>query len=129
MSELIMRKINYLTDSFLITALSESPCVRVIRYVCVLHGDHLGSTSLTTNATGQPIAETRYLPNGEALGTAEIAEFNEGADNPLSGLNVFQRPQRFAPLLNDTVASTAGITVPSSASLNVPGTQRMKAEG
>jgi RHS repeat-associated protein len=30
-----------------------------------LHTDHLGSTSLTTDATGAPIAQTRYLPYGE----------------------------------------------------------------
>ena len=30
-----------------------------------LHGDHLGSASLTTNAGGQKVAELRYLPFGE----------------------------------------------------------------
>ncbi|MCL5994832.1 MAG: RHS repeat-associated core domain-containing protein, partial [Chloroflexi bacterium] len=30
-----------------------------------LHGDHLGSASLTTNSSGQPIAQLRYSPFGE----------------------------------------------------------------
>ncbi len=30
-----------------------------------LHGDHLGSASMTTNASGQSVAELRYLPFGE----------------------------------------------------------------
>jgi RHS repeat-associated protein len=30
-----------------------------------LHVDHLGSTSLTTDQSGAPVAETRYLPYGE----------------------------------------------------------------
>ncbi|MCL5995134.1 MAG: RHS repeat-associated core domain-containing protein [Chloroflexi bacterium] len=30
-----------------------------------LHGDHLGSASLTTNNNGQPIAELRYYAYGE----------------------------------------------------------------
>ncbi len=30
-----------------------------------LHGDHLGSASLTTNVSGQKVAELRYLPFGE----------------------------------------------------------------
>lgn len=30
-----------------------------------LHGDHLGSTSLTTDASGEVVAEQKYLPYGE----------------------------------------------------------------
>jgi RHS repeat-associated protein len=30
-----------------------------------IHADHLGSTSLTTDITGAPVAETRYLPYGQ----------------------------------------------------------------
>jgi RHS repeat-associated protein len=33
--------------------------------VYYLHSDHLGSTSLTTDQSGAPVAETRYLPYGE----------------------------------------------------------------
>jgi hypothetical protein len=30
-----------------------------------LHGDHLGSTSLTTKASGITVSEARYLPYGD----------------------------------------------------------------
>ncbi len=30
-----------------------------------LHGDHLGPTSLTTNASGVIVAQSRYLPYGQ----------------------------------------------------------------
>jgi RHS repeat-associated protein len=33
--------------------------------VYYLHGDHLGSTSLTTDATGAIVAQSRYLPYGQ----------------------------------------------------------------
>jgi RHS repeat-associated protein len=38
--------------------------------VYYLHGDHLGSTSLTTDQSGVPVAETRYLPYGEERWTS-----------------------------------------------------------
>ena len=39
-----------------------SSAPRVLTY---LHGDHLGSVSLTTNASGQKVSEQRYKPYGE----------------------------------------------------------------
>jgi RHS repeat-associated protein len=33
--------------------------------VYFIHTDHLGSSSLTTNQSGAPVAQTRYLPYGE----------------------------------------------------------------
>jgi hypothetical protein len=33
--------------------------------VYYLHGDHLGSTSLTTNISGGIVAQSRYLPYGQ----------------------------------------------------------------
>ena len=39
-----------------------STAPRVLTY---LHGDHLGSVSLTTNASGQKVSEQRYKPYGE----------------------------------------------------------------
>ena len=39
-----------------------STAPRVLNY---LHGDHLGSVSLTTNAAGQKVSEQRYAPYGE----------------------------------------------------------------
>jgi RHS repeat-associated protein len=38
--------------------------------VYYLHSDHLGSTSLTTDQSGAPVAETRYLPYGEERWTS-----------------------------------------------------------
>jgi RHS repeat-associated protein len=38
--------------------------------VYFLHSDHLGSTSLTTDQSGAPVAETRYLPYGEERWTS-----------------------------------------------------------
>jgi RHS repeat-associated protein len=39
--------------------------------VYFIHSDHLGSTSLTTDQSGAPVAETRYLPYGEERWTNE----------------------------------------------------------
>ncbi len=44
---------------------SGTVAMRVAGAVYWLHGDHLGSASLTTNASGQKVAELRYLPFGE----------------------------------------------------------------
>jgi RHS repeat-associated protein len=38
--------------------------------VYYLHGDHLGSTSLTTNQSGAIVAQTRYLPYGQERWTS-----------------------------------------------------------
>jgi hypothetical protein len=59
------------------------PCGEEMRYttasaVVYLHGDHLGSTSLTTDASGAPVAQSRYLPCGQERRT--------------DGALVFQRP-------------------------------------
>jgi RHS repeat-associated protein len=42
--------------------------------VYFIHGDHLGSTSLTTDNSGTLVAETRYLPYGEERWTAGGAQ-------------------------------------------------------
>jgi RHS repeat-associated protein len=39
--------------------------------VYFIHSNHLGSTSLTTDQSGAPVAETRYLPYGEERWTNE----------------------------------------------------------
>jgi RHS repeat-associated protein/uncharacterized repeat protein (TIGR01451 family) len=46
--------------------------------VYYLYSDHLGSSSLTTDHTGAPVAQTRYLPYGEerwAGGTTQPTDF------------------------------------------------------
>ncbi|MEW5959069.1 MAG: RHS repeat-associated core domain-containing protein [Chloroflexota bacterium] len=42
--------------------------------VYYLHGDHLGSTSLTTDQAGEIVAETRYLPYGEERWTGDTSQ-------------------------------------------------------
>ena len=42
----------------------------VARRPTYLHGDHLGSASLTTNASGQKVSEQRYKPYGEVRWTS-----------------------------------------------------------
>jgi hypothetical protein len=44
---------------------SQRVAMRTSGAVYWLHGDHLGSASLTTNITGTKVAEMRYLPFGE----------------------------------------------------------------
>jgi len=39
--------------------------ITVTATLTYLHGDHLGSVSLTTNASGQKVSEQRYKPYGE----------------------------------------------------------------
>jgi hypothetical protein len=39
-----------------------------------LHGDHLGSTSLTTDANGGVVAQSRYLPYGQQRWTWGAAQ-------------------------------------------------------
>ncbi|MEW5960051.1 MAG: RHS repeat-associated core domain-containing protein, partial [Chloroflexota bacterium] len=42
--------------------------------VYYLHGDHLGSTSLTTDQAGEIVAQTRYLPYGEERWTGDTSQ-------------------------------------------------------
>ena len=44
---------------------SQRVAMRVGNAVYYLHGDHLGSTSLTTNASGGLVSQARYTPFGE----------------------------------------------------------------
>ena len=48
-----------------VVAMKEGVMSSATRTLTYLHGDHLGSTSLTTNAAGQKVSEQRYKPYGE----------------------------------------------------------------
>ncbi len=48
-----------------VVAMKEGVMASVTRTLSYLHGDHLGSASLTTNASGQKVSEQRYKPYGE----------------------------------------------------------------
>ncbi len=45
-----------------VVAMKEGVMASVTRTLSYLHGDHLGSASLTTNAAGQKVSEQRYKP-------------------------------------------------------------------
>jgi RHS repeat-associated protein len=64
-----------------------------------LHGDHLGSTSLTTNASGQKVSEQRYKPYGEV-------RWSSGAGMPTDFTFTSQRagPANYVGSLTDYVA-------------------------
>jgi RHS repeat-associated protein len=51
----------YYAGSTRIALRQQTPITNVVYY---LHGDHLGSASLTTNASGAPTSQLRYLPYG-----------------------------------------------------------------
>ncbi|NJN93666.1 MAG: RHS repeat-associated core domain-containing protein [Anaerolineales bacterium] len=46
--------------------------------VYYLHGDHLGSTSLTTNQSGVLVSQARYLPYGEERWTDKASPTDFG---------------------------------------------------
>lgn len=48
-----------------VVAVKEGVISTAPRTLSYPHGDHLGSTSLTTNASGQKVSEQRYKPYGE----------------------------------------------------------------
>lgn len=52
--------------------------MRQANEVHYLHGDHLGSTSLTTDDTGTAIHEARYLPFGGERWTSGAAQTDFG---------------------------------------------------
>jgi RHS repeat-associated protein len=64
-----------------------------------LHGDHLGSTSLTTNAGGQKVSEQRYKPYGEI-------RWSSGSAMPTDFTFTSQRagPANYVGSLTDYVA-------------------------
>jgi hypothetical protein len=56
---------DYYSFGGVVVAMKEGVMNSVTRTLTYLHGDHLGSTSLTTNAAGQKVSEQRYKPYGE----------------------------------------------------------------
>jgi RHS repeat-associated protein len=67
-----------------------------------LHGDHLGSTSLTTDASGGIVAQSRYLPYGQERWTSGPAQTDftfTGQRNDSFGLSDFNA-RYYDPYLN-----------------------------
>jgi RHS repeat-associated protein len=81
-----------------------------------LHSDHLGSTSLTTDQSGAPVAETRYLPYGEERWTneAQPTDFTFTGERAERGFALMDYNARYYdPYLNrfisaDTVVPNPG---------------------
>ncbi len=48
-----------------VVAMKEGVMNAAPRTLSYVHGDHLGSASLTPNASGQKVSEQRYKPYGE----------------------------------------------------------------
>jgi len=53
-----------------------------------LHGDHLGSTSLTTDANGGIMAQSRYLPYGQERWTSGPAPDLANGKAPVTLLTI-----------------------------------------
>ena len=67
---------DYYSFAGAVVAMKEGVMSSATRTLTYLHGDHLGSTSLTTNAAGQKVSEQRYKPYGEV-------RWNSGAGMPI----------------------------------------------
>jgi hypothetical protein len=59
--------------------------------VYYLHGDHLGSASLTTDAVGNPKAEQRHVTDGQALHGATGADRAEQPAGQLAQVHAARR--------------------------------------
>jgi RHS repeat-associated protein len=67
-----------------------------------LHGDHLGSTSLTTNAGGQKVSEQRYKPYGEvrwSSGAGMPTDFTFTGQRAGSYGTIFMSAREYLPSL------------------------------
>ena len=73
-----------------VVAMKDGVMQSVTRTLSYLHGDHLGSVSLTTNASGQKVSEQRYKPYGEV-------RWNSGAGMPTDFAFTSQRAGAIPP--------------------------------
>jgi RHS repeat-associated protein len=84
--------------------------------VYYLHGDHLGSASLTTDAAGNPQAEQRYYPFGESRwmsGTLPTDRRFTG-QLELAGLGIYDYGARaYSPLLGRFLSADTIVPQPS----------------
>ena len=85
--------------------------------VVYLHGDHLGSTSLTTNANGEVVSESRYYPYGEERFTDGTAttDFVFTGQRAEHGFGLMDYKARFySPQLGRFISSDTIIPDPSN---------------
>jgi RHS repeat-associated protein len=83
--------------------------------VYFIHADHLGSSSLTTNQSGAPVAQTRYLPYGQEGWTAgtQPTDFTFTDQREESGFKLLDYQARYFARLGRFVS--ADTLVPSYA--------------
>jgi len=85
--------------------------------VYYLHGDHLGSASLTTDATGNRVGELRYLPYGETRSEWGVTPTGRRFTGQLeeSGLGSLYDygARRYSPLLGRFVSADTVVPNPS----------------
>jgi len=74
--------------------------------VYYLHGDHLGSTSLTTDASGAIVSEVRYLPYGETRwGNSGPTDFGFTGQRNEAGFGLMDYNARYySPYLNQFIS-------------------------
>ena len=76
-----------------------------------LHGDHLGSVSLTTNAAGHKVSEQRYKPYGEvrwSSGAGLPTDFTFTGQRASSYGTIFMSAREYLPSLTLDVAKPRG---------------------
>jgi RHS repeat-associated protein len=81
-----------------------------------LHGDHLGSTSLTTDASGNIVAQSRYLPYGQERWTWGAAQTDftfTGQRNDSFGLSDFNA-RYYDPYLNRFISPDSIVPEPGN---------------
>jgi RHS repeat-associated protein len=74
----------------------------VTRTLSYLHGDHLGSASLTTDASGQKVSEQRYKPYGEvrwSSGPGMPTDFTFTGQRASSYGTIFMSAREYLPSL------------------------------
>ena len=81
-----------------VVAMKDGVMQSVTRTLSYLHGDHLGSVSLTTNASGQKVSEQRYKPGAcpERQRGGEV-RWNSGAGMPTDFAFTSQRAGAIPP--------------------------------
>ncbi len=86
--------------------------MRVAGAVYWLHGDHLGSASLTTNVSGQRVAELRYLPFGETrwMSRTTPTARRYAGQHELAAIGLYYLPLSAGTAEGSAVACNAGLS-------------------
>jgi RHS repeat-associated protein len=84
--------------------------------VYYLHGDHLGSTSLTTDANGERVAESRYLPYGQERwrAGAGVTDFGFTSQRREIGFGLYDYNARYCSAIGRFVSPDSIVPEPTS---------------